>query len=626
MDEELSSLERVRRRLYSTTEPERTDAPTLTEKPAYETRGWERLKVSEMTKRSTTRLSWSVRFLIAASVLFVVTLLGTGAYLYFGGRSVSTEQVQVKTEGPSTIASGDTVPLVLSIDNKNPVVLRELTATILYPDGTKDPEDASKPLNNVVERLGDVAPGAHIDKTVRASVFGSEGAQITLLIKIEYKTDGSTSVFVIQKTFTFFVTSSPLSLTISAPRETASGQSITLKAILKNNATTKLDNVGISLEYPFGFVLASADPKPQGSLFYFASLAPGEEKLITITGTVAGEQNDERVFKFASGIASSPSATVLGTVYSNKQAQVVIAKPFLGTSLAIQNDTSESPVIAPGQSVQAVVEWINNLTDAVQNAQVTIHFSGSALDPTSVTSGSGFYRSSDSTLVFNGTTAASLTRLAAGASGRASFNFKTKKQSVLASLRSPAITMTLSISGERVGSGTVPEKITSTLTRVVRIRTNATLTSGATRTTGTIKNTGPWPPTPNTETTYTVRFTVQNTTNSVGGGQVTATLPNSVRYTGIASPSDGTFSFDSASRAVVWNVGDLDAGASKTVSFQVGLTPSVSQSGFVATLVNPQTFTGTDRFTQSPIQVTVGEITTEITSDPAYTSAKGKVQ
>lgn len=625
-DEHISSLEQVRRRLYNPDEASNTASNLTAQRPAYETRGWDKLRVKQITKATAERMSGPARFLVAAFVLFVLTLGGTGLYLYLGGRQVSTDNVRIRTEGPATIASGDTVPLRITIDNKNPVALRDVTITVMYPEGTKDPLDPTKPLTSYSENVGSIPSGARVEKTLRASVYGSEGAQLSLPIKVQYKTDGSTSVFEINKQYGFAVTSSPIALAVSSLSQVSSGQPFTVKLTVKNNATTKLDDVAVRAEYPFGFVLSSTEPPSRGPFFHLGTLAPGEERTISVTGSISGESSDERIFKFAGGTAPSEAAAALSTIYSNKEVAVRITQPFLATKLSIGGDSGENPSITLGAPTEGVVTWTNNLPSAVTNAQIEIKLSGEALDPASVRSGTGFYRSADSTLVFNGETAPALKNLAAGASGQATFSFATKKPAQLSGVRSPSVTMTVSISGQRLGESGVPEAVSGAFTRVARAGTNLTLSSRALYSTGAIKNSGPWPPQVNKETTYTIELTLSSGSNSVGGGRVTATLPNYVRYTGSVSPAGSPITYSEASRTVTWNAGDVDPGKTKSISFQVGLTPSISQAGTAPVLLNTQTVTGTDRFTQKEIQGTVDRLTTDIAQDPAYTGEKGKVQ
>ena len=478
-EEHLSSLERVRRRLYSGEPTTDTLLNDYTQKPVTETRGWDKLKEARIAIQTETHhMSGPARFFITTLTFFILTIMGTGLYLYFGGRSVSTNNLILTVQGPTTIASGDTVPLLVAIDNKNPTTLREVTITVVYPEGTRSPEDPTKPLTSYVENVGNIPPGGHVEYTIRASVFGSEGAQISLPIKVQFKTDGSNSTFAKQKTFEFTVTSSPIALTVSSLTEVSSGENVNVDVRVKNNATTPLENVAVAAQYPpFGFALTKTDPKPStGSLFYIGTLAPGEEKVIHVSGVLSGENQDDRVFKFVGGTVLSPTATALGTTYSSKEVAIRVTKPFLATSLTINRDSGENPVITPGVPVTAVVTWLNNLSSQITNGEVHVTLSGEALDPSSVQAGTGFYRSTDNTILYTYQTNPSLASLAPGASGQGTFTFSTKPPAALAALRSPSITMTVSIQGKRVNESNVPEQVSSTLTRVVRIGTNLNMT------------------------------------------------------------------------------------------------------------------------------------------------------
>ena len=94
-EEHLSSLERVRRRLYSTQAPTDTLLTGYTKKPSEQTRGWDTLKVAQAAIQTETQhMSGPARFFISALGFFLVTLIATGAYLYFGGRSISTSTLR----------------------------------------------------------------------------------------------------------------------------------------------------------------------------------------------------------------------------------------------------------------------------------------------------------------------------------------------------------------------------------------------------------------------------------------------------------------------------------------------------------------------------------------------------
>lgn len=624
--EELSSLERMRRRLYSAKESVTFKEPQLSERPVERPRGWEHL---EAIREEAKRMSAPARFFVIALIFFAVTLGGAIFYLLYGGQSVSTSNVSITVQGPTTIASGDTVPLLISIENRNPVPIRATSLSITFPEGTKSVADPSQPLTLYTQDLGDILAGAKIQIAVKGVLFGSEGQAVNLPIELTYHTDASNSVFVKDKQYQFTITTSPISLTVSSLSQVSAGQPVTVDIDVKSNATTPLQNIAVEADYPFGFTPSSVNPPPaHDSLFVLGTMNPGDEKHISITGTLTGQQNDERVFTFKAGALSAPDAPTLTSPFTTKEADITLTAPFLATTLSVNHDTSDSPIIDPGTPAQVTVSWSNTLSTPIENAAIRVRLAGSALDPSSVSVGNGFYSSSDNTVLFDASTNPGLAHLAPGDTGQGFFTFSTVRGAALAALRNPSITLTASASGQRIGETNVPQTITSSVTKTVKVATSLGFTSRVVYTSGPFKNTGPWPPEPNTETTYTVILALTNTGNSVAGARVTAALPSYVRYTGATNPSDGSITYNETTHTVTWNAGDVASGTSvpKTAAFQIAFTPSISQEGTSPILLFAQQLTGVDRFTQAPVSASQPQLDTRTTTDPAYSVGDGSVK
>ncbi|MDB5189471.1 MAG: protein of unknown function with transrane region [Parcubacteria group bacterium] len=622
--EELSSLERVKERLYDAEAPDAFKEPTLSERPVERARGWNHL---EVVRKEAELISGPARFFIVAFIFFFVTAGGALFYLIYGGSSVSTNNVNIAVQGPTTIASGDTVPLLITIENRNPVAIHAAKINITFPEGTKDADDPTKPLTLYSEDLGTIDSGGKVERTVRAAVFGSEGQRVTLPLKIEYHTDGSNAVFIKNKTYEFTITSSPITLNITALSQVSAGQPVNVDVSIRSNASTILQNVAVSAVYPFGFAPTATTPAPStgnSSLFVIGSLAPGEEKHISIRGVLSGENNDDRVFKFSAGSLATADALTLTNPYTSKEADIKLTKPFLATTLSINRDTSDTPVVDAGVPVQVTVGWTNTLATEVTNAKVAVALSGEGLEPASVVAGSGFYRSSDNTVIFDSSTNPVLAALQPGDTGQGTFTFKSKSSGALASLRNPFVTLRVSVAGSRLSETNVPETISSTLTRTVKVGTSLALASKIVHSTGPFNNTGPVPPEANKETTYAAVLTLSNSGNTVAGATVTAALPSYVRFTGSVSPNDGSVTYNDTTRTVTWSAGDITSGgAGKTVSFQIGFTPSTSQQGSSPILLFAQQVVGVDRFTTRQISGSMPALTTQLTSDPAYPATGG---
>lgn len=562
-------------------------------------------------------------FFAVAFLFFLISLGVVGYFFYFGGNTVSVDKVTVDIQGPTTIAGGDTVPLSLTITNKNPVALKNATVEIDFPSGTRSASNVLTAYPRYVENLGELASGASITRSVKAIVFGGAGQALTLPILLSYGTGGSNAVFVKKSSYILAISSTPLSISVDTPSETVSGKPLTFTLTVRSNATVSLNNIVLSNVLPFGFSITSSSlPQSNGS-FLLGTIAPGASKQVTLTGVLVGQDKEQRVFHFTVGTANSPTDQTTAVAYMTQDATVTIMAPFINTTLALNGDTSSNIVITSGSHQSVSVSYTNTLSTSITNATVAIALSGSAVDYNSIQTTSGFYRSSDRTVVFSRDTDPSLATLAPGASGIGTFTFSTLSAGALAA--APTLTFTISVSGTRVGQTNVPEEVSASVTKTVKVATTVALSASSLHTSGPLSNSGPIPPKADQATTYSIVLNVQNSGSAVAGGTTTVLLPGYVSYTGVTA-GGGTFSYNAASRTVSWSTGDLAQGSSAQGVFQVSFTPSSSQKGDAPQLTGPVSFSGYDRFAGVQVSAVADPVTTKTLGDPEYVSTTGIVQ
>ncbi len=623
-DSSESPLESLRKRLYGSgalTDRRERQAPSA--KPQAPEH-WQ--QAPQLPERPKRHISGSTLFLISAVAFFAIAGIATAVVLFLGGRSVSSENLEILIEGPTSVEGGDAVSLLVTIQNDNPVAVSGAVLSVDFPEGTYASASQTDPLRHLSEEVGDIPAGASVRKTIRASFFGSEGQKILVPMTVEYTTSDSNATFVKNKQYELVIGTAPVSLSVSTLSEVPSGQPFTLYVAVRSNAATPLENVAVRAEYPFGFRQTAAAPEPvAGSLFALGRLSPGEEKEIRIAGTLSGLNGEERNFRFTAGALGTIEPPALSVSYTEENAEVAIARPFLDVGLSINQSEEPAVVIPSGSTAQASLSWENMIPSNILDASISVLLSGPALNTSSVEANGGFYRSSSRTVVFSKETMGTLAELAPGAKGAGTFTFSTQTGSALTSLRNPAITLEVSVSGRRVGAGNVAETITSTINRTVKVSTDLTLESRAVRTIGEFSNTGPWPPKVDTESTYTILLMARNTVNSVANATTRMTLPPYVRFTGKISAGSG-ITYSDTSRQVTWTPGDMAAGTSREAAFQVALLPSVTQKGTSPVLVSEQTITGFDRFAQQNVTSTHSVLNTQITTDPAYGLNKGAVE
>jgi hypothetical protein len=616
----------MRRTLYANEEPETFEAPQLTETPRVDTplpaEGW--APPPAPLPRKKKKISYAALFLGVAALFFVIAASAAAYFLIQGGRSVSTDRIIVTPDGPTTLGSGDTLTLLISIENQNPVAARETTLFVDFPETSRSPENEAEAFVHYEDTVGEIAAGATGTRSVQVVLFGAENERILIPIRFEYRTEGSNAVYVKEAEYEVVITSSPISVRAVAISEVAVGQPLTFAVTVRSNANTPIENVAVLAQYPFGYTPRGGE----GPVFPVGTLAPGEEKTIPVTGVLTGENDDERVFRFTAGTRRGEDTNVLLVSYATAPVTVGLKKPFLAVNLSVNRDTGSTPVVSAGEQVQSIISWANTLSGSLLDARVEVKLSGVALDTQSISAYGGFYRSSDSTIIYSKESAGALGNLAPGATGSGSFSFMTKSNAELAALKNPTIVATVSVAGRRVDERNVPESVPSVLVRTIKVGTQLGIKGGSRYTTGPFTNTGPWPPIADQETTYTVDMDLTNSVNSVADAVVTGTLPSYVRY---VQASDSSVSYNPTTRVITWKAGEVLAGAGyaqgpKRVSIQVVLLPSASQRGTSPILVSSLKASGVDRFTQRRLDTALPSITAQGLNDPSFDQGKGEVR
>lgn len=643
--EDKSQIEELKKSLYSRNAPDirtkrrmrfgsrqdnASQIPTDWQHPP-ETPGEEVVLNTEYKNNS---MSFFTKFLMG-SIIFFVIAMGIGAFLIFNGENIiSANNIDITITGPVTVAGGDPVSFGVQVNNKNNIKLQSVDMAVDFPSGTVDPADGSKELKQFRETMDDIASGGIGQKTIKAVLYGEENTKKEITINVSYRVEGSNAVFQKQKTYEVLISSSPLSLSVSAFKEVTSGQEFEVALTVTSNSADIIKNLLLKAIYPFGFTLTSTDVKSDGntSTWKIGDLPPHGQKVIKFKGKLEGQDNELRVFRFTTGAQSTKSPGIIGTEYIASTQEISIKKPFISTSISFDNEQGDGDYSTQFNSpVKATVTWFNNLPTAILDGEVHVKLSGNAFDKVSVAPGQGLYRSADNEIVWNRITTADLGSIGAGESGSVEFTFTPRDFSTpLKPVTSPSAALDVSVSGNRVSEANVPENVASSAHRIVKISSQLALSSTLTRGNVPFANTGPIPPKAEKETTYTVNWTVDNTANTVTGAEVRALVPAYVKWLGKISPAGEDVTFDSKSGLIVWRVGNVDSytvnsGHRRNVSFQISFSPSVAQVGQAPLLVQDTSLTGQDDFTGATLKSGNQSLSTSFSTDPSFKDGDDRV-
>ncbi len=582
------------------------------------------LRPVDMKKKG---MSFAVKFFIT-SLLFFLTACGAAGYIiFYGGNTISPKNIDVQVISSSIIDGGKPATFEIIIDNRNQSPLQTAELSIDYPEGTRDPNDQSKPLNHDKISIGALSPGQQIKRTATAVFYGKEGSSQKLSVNLSYTVPGSNSIFQKPAEANFTLGSSPVSISVDAPAEAISGEQFSMDVTVTSNATSPIADVVLQGQYPFGFSVIATNPAADtgGTMWRLGTLQPGDTKTIHLTGTIDGQDGEERVFRFVTGPVADATDTTIKVPFITVPQTLTVHRPFVTTSIALNGKTGKSVSIAGQQTVQGTVTWQNNLSVPVSNLELHLSFAGPMIDTNSINAANGFYQSQNQTIIWSKDQDQNLATIPPGGSGTEQFTFSTLAPGAGGTVYvNPTVSLNVGVSGVREGQSGVPETVSSAATIEASIASAASITAQALHFSGPFQNAGPMPPVAEKTTTYTIQWTVKNSSNTIANAVAQATLPPYVQF--VAAAQGSGITYDSGTRTVTWSLGDLKAGtgysaAAKSAAFQVAITPSTSQVGGTPVLMNATGFTGQDRFAQVGITASAPAPTTALSGDSASYTA-----
>lgn len=546
-----------------------------------------------------TALSW---FLGIAVIFFLVALGFFAYYFTIGGGSMnpSASNIDIAVAGPPQISGGTVTTLAVVVTNHNsvPLVLSELAFT--FPAGTKSATDLSTDMPTQRVSLGTIAPGESRRGEVSAVFSGIAGTRSSVKAELDYRLEGSNSVFVASTDYELQYGTAPLAISVDGSNEAIAGQPMQFSVTVSSNSNVPIKDTALQANYPFGFTFASSDPSPDAAGYWkLGDINPGVSKTITMKGVLSGETGDVKTIRFTAGAAGTTSAAV-STPFAQADRQLTISQKFLALGVSVAG-TPSATVVSPGEDVPVTVSYQNNLSTAIQDVVIVARLSGMQIDGSTVRSTNGFYRSSDNSILWDKTTTGgALASVAPGAKGTLQFTFTVPSSSALKSLSNPRLSFSVSAAGKRMSESNVPETLQAATVQAVGVASDLELAAQGLYYANPFGSKGPIPPKAGTETTYAIVFTITNTTNTISQAKLTAQLPPYVRWLGTYSPSYEKISFNQTDGTVTWDVGDIKPGvgvngtSARQAAIAIGFSPSTSQIGDQPALIQDITLAGVD--------------------------------
>ncbi|MCA9360696.1 hypothetical protein H6785_01180 [Candidatus Nomurabacteria bacterium] len=548
--------------------------------------------------------------------IFAIVAIVSTLFLYFGGNQISNDNIQVSLSGPQFVGGGEIMSLQVTVDNKNSVPIQSATLILKYPEGTRSVGETPKNLYEERIPISDIAAGEVQTIPIQIAVFGEESTDKQIQTTIEYRVNGSNGMFYKDaEPLAFKISSSPLVLRIDNIEKVASGQVVDITITAVSNAPTPLTDLVISASYPTGFIFEKSDPAPVygQNVWHIDKILPEEEVSIKLQGVTTGLTEETFRINFAIGPADPNNQYLVGANLAQGRADFTIERPFINVGISIDGKTGQVAVLPEGKSSSVKVDITNTLDETVYDMAVEVIPGGNALTEDSIIGGNGFYDSNRGTVRWEVSNNSSFDKVSPGDSRPLSFTVKPGPNRTTASYD-----LVVNVYARRVAETSAVETLIGTARAEAKYSATVKLGSQA------ASKSGPVPPKVGETSVYTITIAAEAGANDTANGVVETSLPLNIDWLN-SYQAEGNVSFNTVSKKLQWNVGDIESGKRKELTFDVSIKPSTSQIGNSPVLINSQTIRANDRFTSELLQDSSPAVTTELSKEMGYEEGNGKV-
>jgi hypothetical protein len=129
---------------------------------------------------------------------------------------------------------------------------------------------------------------------------------------------------------------------------------------------------------------------------------------------------------------------------------------------------------------------------------------------------------------------------------------------------------------------------------------------------------GYFPLEPGQANTFAVVWKLSNSYNNVNNVKIRTTLPEGVIFTGkVWPPENSGLTYDSQSREILWQAGDLEAGSgilteSKVCAFQLSVIPKAEDAGKDIIVLGTAQVSGEDQWTKTVLYSEMQPLQTKV--------------
>lgn len=541
-------------------------------------------------------------------------------YFRFIGSAFLEERVVVFVEGPDEVKSAEKSTYKVTISNSNRVALYDVELRLSYPENMvieDSPVIQKTGFNNSKIDVGTIAAREKKEFDVSFEPFGPRDRRVFLNASILYQPKNFHSDFEKSTQKSIVIKSSPIELTIIPVKEAASGEAVSIDMIIKNESANSYENLELRVGYPEGFTFDRSEPETvrEKSIWEISNIQAREQRKITIFGRLQGME--ESLKRFNAVLGEVRGSDML--VYTENEGIIKIVPSRVQIFIEPTDET-----IYPGKEIKYVTTFKNTSSVPLRDLILYQYIESPLLVKEQTKVDNGHYDSEKGVVVWKASDIPELKNLQPGQEGSV-------KSSVMLTDIVPmnnendknfAVKTYAEIESLDVDSPIWQNKRIRSPEEETKVHSKLILDASIAYNDGELPNTGPIPPIVDQETTFTVRFSLMNTSNDLKNAIVRTSMPSGIVWKDSYLPENAGIEINTRSNEIKWIIGTVNAGVGfiepvRTLAFQIGIKPSANQvgNGREVRLLNEFKITALDSFTEEEIEYNFKEISLPEVSD-----------
>lgn len=357
------------------------------------------------------------RIKIGLGVFLLLAAVVAAFIFYRGFYAFRKDRVALTLSGPENIVAGQTAVWKVSIANRNESELKEGELVFNYPDYS---QALDGDMIKETIKIDSLPAGRLYEKEFKAVVIGGEGFERDASVVFTFKPSSSNIAFETSADVVTKISSFPVTVSVSPPSETLSGEEIQVKIGLKNESETDFQGLRMRLEYPSGFKPKNSSEKLYdfNNVWRMESILPGESKELTIVGQVTGIPDESKVFRaFIEGQEADN-----WRIYKEGGGQMKLGVTPLSVVVSAKQSADK---IKPNSYIDYTLTWKNNLDVPLANLTLKIKLEGDMFDFTNIFQ-SGSFNAGAKTIFWDKNNLPGLASIQPSAEDNLSFRIKLK--------------------------------------------------------------------------------------------------------------------------------------------------------------------------------------------------------